>query len=239
MATFAAQIDALDQSVGKVREALRASGAEENTLILFLSDNGASDMAVGQVDKPGRTWRSDGTPTRVGNRPDIQPGPGDNFVTAGPAWSNVSNTPFRQHKNCNHEGGIAAPLVAWWPGVVRSAGSISPELSHITDVTATCLDAAGVEYPSRFGDRRVTPIAGRSLLPVLKGDGREGHPLLAWSTSGSRAIRVGDWKLVSLPNHPWELYDLSRDRTELNNLASQHPERVGDMARQFDEWRAQ
>ena len=128
--------------------------------------------------------------------------------------------------------------MAWWPGVITSAGSINPELSHITDVTATCLDAAGVEYPAEFDGRRVTPLAGRSLLPVLKGDKREAHPLLAWATSGSKAIRVGDWKLVTLPGKPWELYDLSRDRTELHNLASQHPERVDEMAKQFDQWHA-
>jgi arylsulfatase len=238
MATYAAQIDALDQSVGRMLAALRDSGTADNTLIFFLSDNGASDMAVGQLDKPGRTWRSDGTPTRVGNRHDIQPGPGENFVTAGPAWSNVSNAPFRQHKNCNHEGGIASPLVAWWPGVIKATGSISAELSHITDVTATCLDVAGVAYPSEFDNRRISPLAGRSLLPVLKGNQREGHPMLAWATSDSRAIRIGDWKLVSLPGKPWELYDLSRDRTELNNLASHHPERVNEMAKRFEEWRA-
>lgn len=237
MATFAGQVDSLDQSVGRVLAALKQSGADKNTLVLFLSDNGASDAAVGQVDKPGRTWRSDGTLTRVGNQPDIQPGPAANFVTAGPAWSCVSNTPFRQHKNTNYEGGIASPLVAWWPGVITAAGSINRELAHITDVTATCLDVGGAPYPTQFGDRRVTPLAGRSLLSVLKGGQREGHPMLAWSTSGSRAVRVGSWKLVSLPGKPWELYDLSRDRTERNNLANEQPQRVEEMSRLFDQWR--
>jgi arylsulfatase A-like enzyme len=121
MAVFAAQIDCLDQSVGRVMEAVRGT----NTLVFFLSDNGASDKAVGQLDKPGQTWRADGKRTRVGNKPDIMPGPGDTFVTAGPAWSNVSNSPFRQHKQSNHEGGISSPLVAWWPGVVP-AGKSAP-----------------------------------------------------------------------------------------------------------------
>jgi arylsulfatase len=206
---------------------------------LFLSDNGAADTAVGQLDKPGRTWRSDSTPTRVGNRPDIQPGPGENFVTAGPAWAAVSNTPFRQHKNTNYEGGIASPLVAWWPTVITAAGSISGELSHITDVTATCLEVGGAAYPTRFHDRRVTPLAGRSLWSVLKGGQRAGHPMLAWSTSGSRAVRVGPWKLVSLPGKRWELYDLSRDRTELSNLANQQPQRIEEMSKLFDQWHVQ
>jgi arylsulfatase len=238
MATYAAKVDSLDQSVGRVLTALKESGEDKNTLVFFLSDNGASDTAVGQLDKPGRTWRSDGTPTRVGNQPDIQPGPAENFVTAGPAWSNVSNTPFRQHKNTNYEGGIASPLVAWWPGVITAAGSINGELSHITDVTATCLDVAGAPYPTRFDDRRVTPLAGRSLLSVLKGGQREGHPMLVWATSGSRAVRVGSWKLVSLPGKPWELYDLSRDRTELKDLAEEQRQRVKEMAGLFDQWHA-
>ena len=239
MATYAAQIDSLDQSVGRVLAALHESGADKNTLVFFLSDNGASDVAVrNQLDKPGRTWRKDGTPTTVGNSPDVQPGPADNFVTAGPAWSNVSNTPFRQHKNTNHEGGIASPLVAWWPGVIAAPGSVTGELSHITDITATCLDVAGVNYPEKFGNRRVTPLAGKSLLPVLRGGKREGHPMLGWATSGSRAARVGSWKLVALPGKPWELYDLSTDRTELNDLAGEQPERVTEMAKLFQDWHA-
>lgn len=237
MATYAAQVDALDQSVGRVMDALRRTGADKNTLVLFLSDNGASDQPMNaQLDKPGQTWRLDGTPTRVGNQPGIQPGPADNFVTAGPAWANVSNTPFRQHKNTNHEGGIASPLIAWWPGVITRSNSISPELAHITDITATCLDVAGVAYPAQFEGRMVQPLAGRSLLPVLQGGQRGGHASLCWATSGARAVRVGSWKLVSLKNAPWELYDLATDRTELNNLAAQQPERVRTMARVFEEW---
>lgn len=231
MAVFAAQIDSLDQSVGRVMEAVRGT----NTLVFFLSDNGASDKAVGQLDKPNQTWRADGKRTRVGNKPDIMPGPGDTFVTAGPAWANVSNSPFRLHKQSNHEGGISSPLIAWWPGVVP-AGKISAEVSHITDITATVFDVAGQAYPSAFDNRVVTPIAGKSLLPVLKGGARDGHEFLCWATSGSKAVRMGDWKLVALPGKPWELYDLKTDRTELQDLARQHPERVATMAKVFEAW---
>ncbi|NJN06385.1 MAG: sulfatase-like hydrolase/transferase, partial [Rhodobacteraceae bacterium] len=172
-----------------------------------------------------------------GNKPELQPGPADNFLTAGPAWANVSNAPFRQHKQSNHEGGIASPLIAWWPGVIQSKGAISRELSHITDLTATCLDAAGVAYPAQFNGRTVQPLAGRSLLPVLNGGGRDGHSSLCWATSGSRAVRVGHWKLVSGRDGPWELYDLESDRTELVDHAAQHPDRVRTMSRIFDDWR--
>ncbi|MBI5773148.1 MAG: arylsulfatase [Verrucomicrobia bacterium] len=238
MAVFAAQVDSLDQSVGRVMEALRRAGADKNTLVLFLSDNGASDQPMNsKLDQPGRTWRTDGTPTKIGNNPQVMPGPADTFLTAGPAWANLSNTPFRDHKNSNFEGGIASPLIAWWPGVVAKAGAISTELSHITDITATCLDVAGVAYPAEFNGRQVRPLAGRSLLPVLKGGGREGHKSLCWATSGSRAVRVDQWKLVSGKNGPWELYDLAADRTELNNLAKQQPGRVQTMAKIFEEWK--
>ena len=239
MAVYAAQIDSLDQSVGRVLEALHSSGADKNTLILFFSDNGASDKAVGQLDKPNQTWRSDGTITKVGNKPTIQPGPADTFVTAGPAWSNVANAPFREHKQSNHEGGIASPLIAWWPGVIAKAGGVSHELSHVNDITATCYDAAAADYPTTFGTRNVPPLVGKSLLPVLKTGTRAGHALLCWATSGTKAVRIGDWKLVALQGKPWELYDLSNDRTELNNLAKQQPERVAKMAKVFAEWHAQ
>jgi arylsulfatase A-like enzyme len=235
MAVYAAQIDCLDQSVGRVRQALRDLGVEEQTLIFFLSDNGASDQTFGQLDKPGQTWRIDGTPTRVGNHPDIQPGPGDNFVTAGPAWSCLANTPFREHKMTNYEGGIASPLIAWW-SQVHGVGDISAELSHIIDIPATILDVAGVTYPARFASRDVTPLAGKSLVPVLKGNPREGHTTLCWSTYGSRAVREGDWKLVSSKDRLWELYDLARDRCELDNVVEAHPERVARMAKIFEEW---
>jgi arylsulfatase len=235
MAVYAAQIDCLDQSVGRVIKALRDRGVEKQTLIIFLSDNGASDQACGQLDKPGQTWRIDGTSTRVGNRPDIQPGPADHFVTAGPAWSCVANTPFREHKNTNYEGGIASPLIVWWSQVGR-AGGVSAELSHITDIPATILDVAGVAYPAHFASRHVTPLAGKSLLPVLKDNRRHGHATLCWSTSGSRAVREGDWKLVARKGGRWELYDLGRDRSELDNLAEAHPERAAKMAKVFEGW---
>ena len=237
MAAFAAQVDSLDQSVGRILDALRRAHADRNTLVLFLSDNGASDQAlVGPLDKPGATWRVDGVLTKVGNKPSHQPGVADTFVTGGPPWANVSNTPFRRHKQSNHEGGIATPLIAWCPDLVKQAGKITPELAHITDITATCLDVAGVEYPAEFAGRTVQPLAGKSLLPVLQGRQREGHKSLCWATSGCRAVRIGPWKLVSVKGGAWELYDMAADRTELNDLAKQQPERVQSMAKVFDEW---
>lgn len=237
MAAFAGQVDSLDQSVGRVMEALRRANVANNTLVIFLSDNGASDMEVGQLDKPGQTWRVDGTPTRVGNKPSIPPGGPDTFVTAGPAWSNLSNTPFRLHKQSNHEGGIATPFIAWWPNTIEHGGAICHEPGHIVDIMATCLDVARVAYPKTFQGRDVLPAAGRSLLPDFEGAPRPGPPTLAWATSGRRAIRTGDWKLVAKRGGPWELYNLADDRTELNDLADKHRERVEAMAAAFEQWR--
>ncbi len=239
MAVYAAQIDSLDQSVGRLMAALRESGAERDTLIFFLSDNGASDKAVGPLDKPGQTWRADGVRTRVGNKPDILPGPGDTFVTAGPAWSSTANTPFRDHKQSAYEGGIASPLIVWGADLVTHPGSVSAELSHITDLSATILEVAGQSWPAEFEGRRLLPAAGRSLLPVLRGGRRAGHETLCWAVSGSKAVRQGDWKLVAKAGGPWELYDLSRDRAEQVNLAAAQPQRVAALTEVFEAWQAE
>lgn len=236
MAVFAAQVDCLDQNVGRVMDALKEAGADRDTLVFFLSDNGASDTAAGSLDKNGQTWRSDGTPTRAGNRPDIWPGPADTFVTAGPAWSSVSNAPFRDHKRSAFEGGIASPLIVRWPAVIAKGGGLTDELSHITDVTASILDAAGAAYPIEYDGRKVAPLEGRSLLPLLREGRREGHPHLCWSISGHRAVREGALKLVAPPNKPWALYDLSRDRTELDDLAPAQPETVERLAKIHESW---
>lgn len=233
MAVYAAQMDCLDQSVGRVMQAVRGT----NTLVFFLSDNGASDKSVGPLDKPGQTWRSDGNPTRVGNKPDIWPGPGDTFVTAGPAWATLSNTPFRNHKQSNFEGGISSPLIAWWPGVVQP-GQINTALSHITDITATVYDVSGQGYPETFDSRAVAPMDGRSLRPILEGKARKGHESLCWATSGHRAVRMGNWKLIAAPQGKWQLYDLSQDRAEAHDLASDQPGRVEAMAKVFEAWQS-
>ena len=231
MAVYAAQVDSLDQSVGRVLSAVRGT----NTLVLFLSDNGASDKAVGQLDKPGRTWRSDNVPTQVGNQPSIMPGPADTFVTAGPAWASLSNAPFRNHKQTNYEGGISSPLIAWWPDVVKP-GTITHEMCHITDLTATVFDVANQPYPQSFDQRNVAPLAGKSLRAVLAGKTHAGHEYLCWATAGHRAVRQADWKLIAAPQGKWQLFDLSTDRAETRDLASEQPQRVEVMAKVFEEW---
>ncbi|MFC1806399.1 arylsulfatase, partial [Planctomycetota bacterium] len=181
MAVYAAQVDCLDRNVGRVLRAVREAGAEENTLVFFLSDNGASHQTWGRsLDQKGQTWRLDGTPTKVGSKPSVQPGPADHFVCYGPPWANVSNAPFRNYKATVHEGGISTPLIIRWPQVVNKGNAITHQVGHITDIMATCLDVAGVEYPAAFSGRKVLPLEGKSLLPVLRGRQRKGHEAICW-----------------------------------------------------------
>jgi len=245
MAVYAAQIDCLDQNVGRVLEALRTAEVERNTLILFLSDNGAASQGDDRggptsqgLDRSvrGGSWRRDDHPMRAGNDPSIMPGPHDTFATYGPAWANVSTTPFRGYKQATHEGGIAVPLIVHWPTTVTPGGAITHEVSHVMDIMATCLDATGIAYPRQWNDKPILPLEGKSLLPVLKGKTREGHKTLFWQYAGRRAVRADSWKLVSERDQPWELYDMQKDRTEMDDLANQESARVQEMSGMYNDW---
>ena len=217
--------------------ALKEAKIDENTLVIFLSDNGASDVAVRpELDKPGTSWRLDGLPTHVGNDYQNQPGSPETFMSAGAEWSQVSNAPFRGHKNGNFEGGISTPCLMRWPAVIQKAGTTTDEPSHIVDIMATILEITGITYPDSFQDRSVQSLDGKSLLPTLCGKARTGHEYLAWATSGSRAIRKGRWKLVASPQSSWQLYDMATDRSEQHDLATSDPNRVTEMNQLFVDW---
>jgi arylsulfatase len=218
MAVYAAQIDRMDQGIGRVRAKLRQLGVEKNTLILFLSDNGGCHERVGATN------------------PAAPPGGPDSFMAYGLPWANASNTPFRQFKSRVHEGGIATPLIAWWPALIKKGGRLTPQVGHVIDLMPTVLEAAGAEHPEKFHGRELTPLAGRSLLPVLRGQTRPVHDALFWEHFGNRAVRQGRWKLVALAQRDWELYDLEADRTELNNLAAIQPEKVTELAALYRQW---
>jgi arylsulfatase A-like enzyme len=222
MAVYAAQIERMDRGIGRVLDKVRQLGKEDNTLVLFLADNGGCH---------------EGGPRGFDNRGNgLPPGGVDSYMSYGQSWANASNTPFRRYKHWVHEGGISTPLVACWPGVGQNEGRITPEVGHIVDIMATCLDAAGIGYPTTHQGHAVTPLEGRSLLPVLTGGRRRGHPALYWEHEGNRAVRQGKWKLVATAGGPWELYDLEADRTELNNLAAAHPEKVAELAARYADW---
>lgn len=240
MEVYAAQVDRLDQGVGRILEALRRSGRDQNTLVVFLADNGgcAEELKPGPHGPHVPAATRDGRPVKVGNDPGVMPGAEETYQSYGVPWANLSNTPFRLYKHWVHEGGIATPLIARWPGAIRRENSITHQPGHIIDLMATCLDVAGAKYPASFAGQPIIPLEGKSLRPVFERGERTGHEVLCWEHEGNRAIRRGKWKLVSRHPNRWELYDLKADRTEMVDLASKHSARAGAMAALYDRWAA-
>ncbi len=258
MEVFAAMVDSMDQGIGRVLEALRCSGQWENTLVFFLQDNGGCAEMLGRnqkqsavrADHPtlppmeaGALQRDmipkqtrDGYPVRQGVG--VMPGPPDTFIAYGRDWANVSNTPFREYKHWEHEGGISTPLIAHWPAGIPTAraGSLERQPGHLIDIMATCVEVAGARYPAQRDGRAVAPMEGVSLVPALAGRSLGRMQPLFWEHEGNRAVRVGDWKLVSMHPRGWELYDMAADRTEMHDFAAQHPERVAEMAALWSVW---
>lgn len=219
MEVYAAMIDRLDQNIGRVLTALEESGRSENTLIMFVSDNGASAEMVHIADDYGEI----GTMTR--------------WSSLGPDWANVSNTPFRYYKNYSYEGGINTPLIAYWTGKI-APGRFSHFPGHFIDIMATLVDITGATYPVEYYGTTITPLQGESLLPAFLGEEPERSKPLFWEWGKGQAMREGDWKLVrSGKDNSWDLYNVSVDPTETNNLASAHPDRVQAMEHQFLEWK--
>jgi arylsulfatase len=237
MAVYAAMIDRMDAGVGRIVKHLADSGQAENTLILFLSDNGgcAEDIPAKWRGEMFPTKTRDGRPTKVGNDAAEMPGPDDVFQSYGVAWANASNTPFRLYKHWVHEGGIATPLIAHWPAVIWR-DLITHQPGHVMDIMATCLDVAHVEYPEKFNGRSILPLEGKSLLPIFQVKRRDAHEALFWEHEGNRAVRQRNWKLVSEERGAWELYDLEKDRTELHNLAAREPDKVKELAALYERW---
>jgi len=222
MAVYAAQIDRMDQGVGKILNKIKALGQQQHTLVLFLSDNGGCH----EGGPWGFDWRKNGLP----------PGGADSYMSYGLSWANLSNTPFRRYKHWVHEGGIAAPLIAYWPAVIKNKNSITHQTGHIIDIMATCVDITQTKYPENYNGRRITPLEGKSLLPIFRGEKRRGHNTLYWEHMGNRAIRSGKWKLVSVREGKWELYDIEADRTELNDLAHKYPKKTEQLKTMYESW---
>jgi len=238
MEVYAAQVECMDRGVGRILQALDKTGRRDNTLIIVTSDNGACaeeyspDRLGNYLNKKTR----DGRPLRVGNLPEIMPGPEDTWQSYGRAWATLGNTPLRGHKGEEYEGGNRVPLIACWPGKISKPGSIVHNVAHEIDLLPTVLDAAGLEYPRTFQSREVLPPDGKSLLSAFKGEALPKHDFLFWELSGKRAVRQGDWKLVCPRGGPWELYQFPVDPIEADNLAAKFPERVEQMSARWNEW---
>lgn len=215
MAAFAAMVDRVDQNMGRLVQHLADRDLLENTLILLFSDNGACPFERTRGDQ-------------------YMPWDPRSYWTYDVGWAHAGNTPFRWYKQNQHEGGIASPLIAHWPqGLRTEPGAITHQPAHLIDILPTLVELAGAEYPEQFAGRAITPVQGRSLVPIFQGEQRIGHEWLYFQFSDNRALRRGDWKIVSARGGPWELYDLAADRTELNDLADQHPDKVQELAQQW------
>lgn len=243
MEVYAAQIDRMDQGIGRILAALEETGRLEDTLVIFMSDNGAcaEDIPDGVTAAElvslmiAKENTRDGRPMRFGNDPSLMPGAEDTYQSYGTAWANLSNTPFRLYKHWIHEGGIATPLILHWPKGISARDELRHHPGQLPDIMATILDITGADYPARFDGNDILPCEGESLQPSFAADNPERGPLF-WEHEGNAAVRIGKWKLVCKYPGPWELFDMEADRTEMNDLAAQNPERVGDMTARYEDW---
>ena len=215
MAVYAAMIDRVDQNLGRLFSKVRELGKWDNTLIMFLTDNGAC-------------------PEQPNTTPNIPPGPVESYRTVSVGWANASNTPYKKFKSTDYEGGIRTPFIAHWPGVIKPG--MTGQVGHIIDVSATFRDITGAKYPKEILGNKTKPPVGKSLLPVFKGKQREPHAEIYWHFSRANAVRQGDLKVVRA-GKSWELYDLKADPSEMNNLAKKMPEKTAELAKMWEAWR--
>ncbi|MGY6649541.1 arylsulfatase [Wenyingzhuangia sp. IMCC45574] len=220
MEVYAAMIDRMDQNIGRIIQKLKKSNQLDNTIILFVSDNGASHFVVNIKD--------DNDQGKIGGM--------DRWVSLGKNWANVSNTPFRFYKQYSYEGGINTPLIAWWPKHIKG-NSFSNFTGHFVDIMATLVDITGAKYPKKYKEQKITPMRGVSLLPVLKGNTLKRQEPIFWQFGQGKAMEYRDWKIVKHGNNKtWDLYHLNEDPTETNNLAKKMPKKTKELKALFDEW---
>lgn len=220
MAIHAAMVDRIDQEIGRVLGQIKTMGASDDTIVFFLSDNGASAEQIIRGD---------------GHNPAAAPGSGASYLCLGPGWSTAANTPMRLHKSWVHEGGIATPLVVHWPNGIAARGEFRHAVGHVIDLLPTLVELAGAKAALAAGAEPGPELPGRSLVPALAADVAIDRPYVFFSHDGNHALRMGDWKLVATRADPtgWELYNLAKDRSETVNLAPSEPERVRQMAERW------
>jgi len=226
MAVYAAMIDRMDQNIGRIRKLIRQMGEEDNTLIMFLSDNGSSSEKI-----EGNGFLPD--IIKASKKSSSNP---ESFSAYGYKGANVSNTPFRLFKRWEYEGGTATPFIASWPSVIKQRLQTETP-AHLIDLMATCLDVAKGSYPKSYNGNQIIPTEGLSLLPLMEGKDWKGHESLFFEHQGNRAVRQKNWKLVSeFPENKWQLYNIKTDRNELIDMSQKHPEIVKNMALLYHKW---
>lgn len=240
MEVYAAQIDRMDQGIGKIIKALEEHEVLENTLIFFLADNGgcAEELSEGwgkPLFRPEKSRR--GEEVIFGNEHrEVMPGPEETYQSYGVPWANASNTPFRMYKHYVHEGGISTPLIVHWPSGISDKGAWRAEPGHLIDIMATCVDVSQADYPETYANESIQPMEGMSLLPSFTKDSLR-REAIYFEHEGNRAIRKGKWKLVAKGREgDWELYDMEKDRSETQNLATEYPELVKELSDMWQIW---
>lgn len=222
MAIYAACVYHMDKEVGVLVAGLAKRGVLDNTLIMFMSDNG------GNLES-GPHGTLQGKP----------PGGPDSTVFCGQSWATLENTPFRRYKHFEHEGGISTPLIVHWPDGIKAKDEMRGQPGHLIDIMATCVDVSGAKYPAEFAGNTIHPLDGRSLMPAFANEPIQ-RDAIYWEHEGNAAVRQGDWKLVRFQwNGVWELYNLKTDRTEQHDLSAEQPERVKQLSALWHDWAAQ
>jgi arylsulfatase len=223
MAVYAAQVSCIDQNVGKLIESLKAQGKYENTLIVFLSDNGAcpepyKELGGGQIEEINDAAMS-------------------GAISYGMGWANTSSTPYRKWKVQGEEGGIRAPFIISWPNIGTSKNVIVNTPSYLIDVMPTFVAVSGAKYPASYKGNTIYPLEGRSFIGAISGKSIKEHEYMYWEHFGNRVVRKGDWKGVKHEKETdWELYNISKDNTELDNVATKEPAILNDLIAHWDKW---
>ncbi len=235
MSVHAAMVDCVDQGIGRIIKKLKETGQFDNTLILFLADNGASPERGYPPGFDRNGHKRDGTQVNYKARTGL--GSEDTYPYLGRPWSNAVNSPFRYWKAESYEGGCHTPMIAHWPkGLKTKGGAITHQVGHVMDVMPTCLELADAKYPAEYKGKKIVPMDGKSLLPILQGKQRAGHESIFFEHVGGRAVRTGDWKISALRGKPFELFNLAKDRTESTDLAKEHPEKLQAMTKAWKQW---
>jgi L-rhamnose mutarotase len=214
MAIHAAMVHRMDIEIGRVLEQIKTMGKLDNTLVMFVSDNGGSSEQILRGD---------------GNDPTAPMGSAKSYLGIGSGWSSATNTPFRLHKSWTHEGGISTPLLVHWPADIKARGELRHDPGHLIDLVPTALELTGAQRPAEVAGMPVPPLPGKSLVPAFTKEGTVRRDHLWFYHDGHAAVRMGDWKLVNRDGGPWELYDLSKDRSETQNLAAKNPQKVMEL----------